>query len=273
MKKYLSFLFILSSVLVAQKKVVLFPDDLNIKPLTANYLEPKVGCLFMSGKNNLRLDIGNSKDILHISEKEMTYSFGADFFTFTKLRGEQDFHFPVDAVDYLFGINAGIKVKREESECGLRFRLSHISAHFVDGHYDHFSSAWRNGQSPRVYSREFLEFLPYYSINDYKIYAGYSYLFHVVPKEIGRNIFQIGGEKFFQSVAWEYVTPFISYDLKLSKIEKYAGTNSLSVGVKVGKKDVGGISFMVDYFSGYSVHGEYFDTKEKYTAFRMNVDI
>ncbi len=257
----------------AQTKYELFPSELNIKPFVANILEPKAGCLFTSGKNNLRLDIGTSKDFVQFGSKEKTYSFGGDFFTFTKLRGEKDFHFPVDAVDYLFGLNGSIKIKNANSECGLRFRLSHISAHFVDGHFDNYSNTWRGDRTPRVYSREFIELTPFYMLNDLRIYVGYSYLFHVVPKEIGKNILQIGGEKFFTLSFADYLFPFIAYDLRLTKIGKYSGTNSLSAGVKVGKKDSGGISFMLDYFSGNNIHGEYFDYKENYFAFGLNLDL
>ncbi|MFA4923239.1 MAG: DUF1207 domain-containing protein [Ignavibacteriaceae bacterium] len=269
------FLFILSfgTALYAQQWVQLFPAELNIKPFTANFLEPKVGVLFMLGQNNLRLDIGNSKDFFHYTHNADIYSLGCDFFTFTKLRGEKNFRFPVDAVDYLFGLNGGIKVKNNSYEYGMRLRLSHISAHFVDGHFDQASSAWRGGRTPRVYSREFVEATPFFSFNDFRFYLSYAYLFHVIPKEIGKNVFQIGGEKFFDLPFSNYLFPFIAYDLRLTKLGKYSGTNSLSTGVKVGNKNAGGISFMFDYFSGNNIHGEYFDYKEKYFAFRMNVDL
>jgi len=265
-------LFFVISIL-PQGQLTLFPAELNIKPFIANFLEPKVGVMFMSGKNNLRLDIGNSKDFLHYACDENIFSLGGDFYTYTKLRGEKDFHFPVDAVDYLFGLNGGMKIRNANSEYGMRARLSHISAHFVDGHFDGFSNAWRNGRTPRVYSREFIEVTPYYSTNDFRFYVGYDYLFHVVPKEIGRSILQIGGEKFFNVTFTDYLFPFIAYDLRLTQIGKYSGTNSLSAGVKVGNKNSSGISFMIDYFSGNTIHGEYFDYKEKYVAFRMNMDL
>ena len=77
-------------------------------------------------------------------------------FTYTLLRGETDFHFPVDAVDYLFGVNFGYKNNFEKNkEFGARLRISHISAHFVDGHFDGSTGNWRDGQIPRVFSREF----------------------------------------------------------------------------------------------------------------------
>ncbi|MFA6598926.1 MAG: DUF1207 domain-containing protein [Ignavibacteriaceae bacterium] len=267
------YILLLGTTLFPQQSLTLFPSDLNIKPFIANILEPRVGVMFMSGKNNLRLDIGNSKDFFHYTKDEIAYSVGGDFFTYTKLRGEKDFHFPVDAVDYLFGLNGGIKIKDANTEYGMRVRLSHISAHFVDGHFDTFSNGWRNGRTPRVYSREFVELTPFYSTHDFRFYVGYDYLFHVVPKEIGNHTFQVGGEKFFIVSFTDCLFPFIAYDLRLTKIGKYTGTNALSLGVKVGNKNNGGISFMIDYFSGNNIHGEYFDYKEKYFAFGMNIDL
>jgi len=176
-------------------------------------------------------------------------------------------------VDYLFGLNGSLKIKNEDTECGVRVRLSHISAHFVDGHFENYSNTWRSGRTPRVFSREFVELTPFYSVNDFRFYASYSYLFHVVPKEIGKSILQIGCEKFFKLSFTDYLFPFIAYDLRLTNIGKYSGTNSLSAGIKVGKKETGGISFMVDYFSGNNIHGEYFDYKENYVAFGMNLDL
>lgn len=267
------YLLLFGTTLFSQQRLALFPADLNIKPFVANFLEPKAGFLFMSGENSLRLDIGTSNDFLHFADDEKTYSFGGDFFTYTKLRGEKNFKFPVDAVDYLFGLNGSIKIKKLNYECGMRMRLSHISAHFVDGHYDNFSISWRGGRTPRVYSREFVEVTPFYSRNDFRLYFSYAYMFHVIPTEIGKNIFQIGGEKFFNLSFTNYLFPFIAYDLRMTKLRKYSGTNSLSAGIKVGNKNAGGLSFKVDYFSGNNIHGEYFDYKEKYFAFGMNIDL
>jgi len=267
------FILLFGNAVFPQSKFVLFPAEMNIKPFIANVLEPRAGSLFTFGKNNLRLDIGTSKDFFKLVQDETSYSFGGDFFTFTKLRGEKDFHFPVDAVDYLFGLNGSIKKKNQTEEYGARFRLSHISAHFVDGHYDNFQNVWRAGRPPRVYSREFIEATPFYACNGYRLCAGYTYLFHVVPKTVGKHIFQVGAEKFFGLPFTDFVFPFVAYDLRLTKIGKYSGTNALSAGLKIGNKHNGGISFMIDYFSGNNIHGEYFDYKEEYTAFRMNVDL
>ena len=86
-----------------------FPKDLNIQPFTANFIEPRAGTMFGLDENKIRLDIGLSKDILQLFSGKETISFGADLFTYTRLRSENDFKFPVETIDYLFGINAGYK--------------------------------------------------------------------------------------------------------------------------------------------------------------------
>ncbi|RJP58950.1 MAG: DUF1207 domain-containing protein [Ignavibacteriales bacterium] len=274
MKRLILLLSITAQVIFSQNKFEIFPDDLLIQPFTANIIEPKLGFLFQVGDNELRLDIGNSIDVARysISENEKV-SFGADLFTYTLLRGETDFHFPVDAVDYLFGINAGYKKVDDNFEYGARLRLSHISAHFVDGHYSHETQSWRDGRNPRVYSREFVEIMPYVSWADLRVYMGFTYLINVTPNELGKDIYQIGFDYFADNLIGEYFTPFIAYDFKLANLTKYTGNNSLNAGIKFGKPDGKGLSIYFHYYSGKSVHGEYFDYSKKYTAVGINLDL
>lgn len=274
MKKFVLLFFAFVTVLFAQTKVELFPDDLLIQPYTANMLEPKLGFLFQIGDNELRLDIGNSIDVARIdfSESE-SLSFGADLFTYTLLRGETDFHFPVDAVDYLFGLNAGYKNTKGDIQYGGRLRLSHISAHFVDGHFDSNKQQWRDGQVPRVYSREFFELMPYVKWDQFRVYVGLTYLIHVTPTEIGKDIYQIGFDYFWEDIITEYLTPFIAYDFKLENIESYTGNNSISAGIKFGKPDGKGLSLYFNYYSGKSIHGEYYDFNKEYSAIGINLDL
>lgn len=276
MKKILfAVLFFNMISIFAQDNIELFPSDLNIQPFSANILEPRLGFIFQTGGNELRLDIGGSADIIKYNKCEnITWTFGADLFTYTLLRGEKDFHFPVDAVDYLFGINFGYKNKiDEEKEFGARLRISHISAHFVDGHYDGTNDMWRNGQLPRVYSREFMELLPYYKINDLRIYGGLTFLYHVDPSSIKKDNYQLGAEYFFSNIISENLTPFLAYDIKLVHLNKYTGNNSINAGIKLGKKEGRGLSFYFTHYSGKSFHGEYFDFNEKYSAFGINLDL
>lgn len=268
------FICLVKSNLNAQSDYELFPGSLNIQPFTANIIEPKLGFLFQMDKNELRLDIGNSVDIIRISDKNKALSFGADLFTFTLLRGEKDFHFPVDAVDYLFGFNFGYKkIIDQNNEYGVRVRLSHISAHFVDGHFDAVAGRWRDDVNPKVYSREFLEFIPFYKFDNIRVYSGLTYIYHVDPTYLGKYNFHAGFDYFHNKFPINNLYPFIGYDLRVIKINKYSANNSVSFGMKYGFSRGKGISLYYNYFNGNNIHGEYFNFREKYHAIGINLDL
>lgn len=265
------FLLSLNSFLFAQQNW--FPKELNVQPFTANFLEPKAGFLFNTSDNKIRLDISTSQDILQIKNQDEIISIGADLFTFTRLRSENDFHFPVETIDYLFGLNSSFKKVSEENEYGIRLRFSHISAHLVDGQFDKGTNQWRDGRLPQVYSREFIEFFPFFRINDLRFYLGLTYIFHSSPKEIKKGIFQIGGDYFLTNLSTQVFTPFFAYDFKLSGKEKYVGNNFINFGLKFGEFNKKGFSIYFSYISGKSVHGEYFDLNENYSSIGFNLDL
>lgn len=268
----LMFFIVFRAINFCQTSTEVFPGKLNIQPFMANALEPRVGCMFQLNNNELRLDIGNSLDIIHFNDDRSSWSIGGDFFTYTLLRGEKEFHFPVDAIDYLFGFNAGYKYKgQNNNESGFRFRLSHISAHFVDGHYDFKNQIWRDNENPRVYSREFLEIFPFLRFNDLRLYAGFTYIFHIDPKSIGKTNYQAGFDYSYSLAA--YVHPFAAYDLKLIDVGKVTANNTVNVGLKFGNKNSRGFSVYYSYYSGKSIHGEYFDFVKKYSAIAFNLDL
>jgi len=251
-----------------------FPSNLNIQPFTANFLEPKAGFSYLLGRREIRLDIGTSADIYHYAEDNSQISFGADLFTYTRLRGESEFHFPVEAIDYLFGINGSYKVAGEENEFGIRVRLSHISAHFADGHYDSRLGVWEDERNPRTYSREFIELFPYYKIKNLRGYIGFTYLIHVTPKRLGKDIYQVGFDYFLPSFISDFIRPFAAYDFKLTHmVNAYLGSNIFTAGIKLGRYNSKGFSILLSYYSGKSVHGEYFDVTENYSSLGFNVDL
>jgi len=264
----------LSSISFAQWQHELFPSDLNIQPFTANILEPKAGFVFAMDNNKLRLDISTSRDIIKWYDDDETISIGADLFTFTRLRSTDDFKFPVETIDYLFGFNAGYKKQAGENrEYGLRFRLSHISAHLVDGQYDAENQEWRERRDPFVFSKEFIELFPYYRFNSFRAYVGLTYIFHIIPEEIKQFNAQIGFDYFVTQFGNENMTPFVAYDFKLAGNEKYVGNNIFSAGVKFGKWNQRGLSLYYTYISGKSIHGEYFDVNENYSAIGFNFEL
>ncbi|QOJ29512.1 MAG: DUF1207 domain-containing protein [Ignavibacteriales bacterium] len=260
---------------LSQNTTTYFPQGVTFKPLYSNLLEARAGSSFMLGENRLRLDIGTTADFLRIDypggEK---FSFGGDFFTWTRLRKNDDFKFPVMAVDYLFGLNASYNFKLSGYDAGIRFRFSHISAHLVDGQFDDKTLVWRDGQLPFVYSREFIEIFPAVYFNkSFRVYGGVTYIFHTIPEEVKPFILQTGAEKYFDGLLSESVTPFVYYGFELAGNESYTGHNSITAGIKMGNAHGGGISFYYNYLSGKSVHGMFFNTAESYSSVGFNVDL
>lgn len=258
----------------AQSNIEIFPSDLLVKPFTSNTLKPKLGFEFKSSVNEISLNIGHSADIIHyLVNNDSKISFGADLFTYTLLRSQSNFHFPVDAVDYLFGVNFGFKKSLKNCDYGARLRISHISAHFVDGHYSKEEKVWRDGRDPIVYSREFIELLPFYHFKHIRFYAGFTYIFSLDPPDIGKDQYQLGIEYFAENLIANNITPYFAYDFRLINIYEYTGNNSIEVGFKYGYADGKGISAFFRYYSGFSIHGEYFDKKEDFTSVGFNLDI
>jgi hypothetical protein len=273
-KNILLFVLLLSSISFAQWQNELFPSDLNIQPFTANILEPKAGFLISTDNNKLRLDISTSRDIVHWIDKNSTISIGTDVFTFTRLRSNDDFKFPVETIDYLFGINAGYKKQvNGNEEYGIRFRLSHISTHLVDGQYDAQSQKWREGRNPFVYSKEFIELFPYYRFQNLRTYIGFTYIFHIIPGELKKVNLQVGFDYFAPQFGTDCLTPFIAYDFKLNGDTKFVGNNIISVGIKLGNWKQKGLSFYYSYISGKSIHGQLYDLRENYSNIGFNFEL
>lgn len=260
----------------SQTNVVLFPSALNVQPFTANIIEPMAGFSFHLGKEELKLDIGKTQDIFHYEFDNHNISVGADFFTYSKLHATKEFHFPVDAIDYLFGINGGYKsiINNSDfiSEYGFRFRLSHISAHLVDGRFDNKIAYWQDSLKPEVYSREFIELFPYLMIKQFRVYTGFTYLLHTSPQGIGKDSYQLGFDYYLTDIVSPNITPFLGYDFKLTNIFYYAGNNSIVAGIKFGNKRGKGISLRYHFYSGYSFYGQFFTNKVTFSSIGLNFE-
>jgi hypothetical protein len=257
----------------AQSEETWFPAGLNIRPFTANVLEPRAGFSYLTKIDKIKLDIGTSSDVYQLKNGNSVLSFGADLFTFTRLKHQNDFKFPVQTIDYFFGINSGYKVVNDCSEYGFRVRLSHISTHMVDGSYNKLTGDWEDGTQPFVYSREFVELFPYYQVGPLRGYLGFTYLFHTIPDVFGKGIYQAGFDYYITSLPVKVFTPFIAYDFKLTKIDKYSGNNVIAAGIKFGKYDKKGFSILYSYTSGKSIHGQYYNLNESYSAIGINLDL
>lgn len=270
MNKLLIALLSLVSISLSHEKGFSFYDGpLLFKPLSANTFEPRVGLIWHANDNRLRLDIGNSIDLVQygFEHQRRRLVIGSDFFTYTLLRGEKNFHFPVDAVDYLFGFNTSYIDTLDAGVFSGRLRLSHISAHFVDGHFDGTLNRWKDGRYPRVYSREFFDLTLAYEPDQYfRSYCGIVYLWHVDPTWIKRWIGYIGGEGNYPLVSG--VSLFGSYQYTASAVRP---RHEIHIGATIGSWHGRGTSVFAVFHRGNSIHGEYFDMRDAYSGIGFNI--
>lgn len=281
MKTHLLFLLIFPIIFTSHlssqsvSDVPVFEGRLLFSPLIAHHVEPRMGFVRLIGEERLRLDIGNSVDLYRWdSYSDDVFAVGADFFTWTSLRQEADFHFPVDAVDYLFGVNASYQRKLDENtRLSGRLRLSHISAHLVDGSYDKERAAWRDDQLPRVYSREYVEIIAAVELYDaLRMYAGGQYIYHIDPADLGKWAVQFGGEATWSGLLGSRVHPYVAIDVRLLDIHGWSAAVNAQVGVKAGTWRGTGINLFIARFDGRSQHGEYYDQDWSYWGPGMTID-
>ena len=279
--KKIVFLFLAISLVHAEDKSGwhFIPSGLLFRPLVAPTIEPRVGVMKMTGQNTLRLDIGNSIDLVGYTpgyDKSPILTFGTDFFTFTRIESESGFHFPVDAVDYLFGINANAMFRTPDRLYSARLRISHISAHLVDGHYDGITQQWKNGQAPQVYSREFFDLVGATEFTSLplpiRIYAGAQYLYHVDPRGLPRLSGQCGSEISSGSTIGSTTTVYAAADFRIIKISSTTVQTTIQTGIKFGNYHGRGFDIFLTYFNGMSLHGEYYDQREEYSAVGLKFD-
>ncbi len=245
-------------------------------PLLAHHVEPRAGMSQLSGEERLRLDIGNSIDLLCFEgvDEGDRMTIGADFFTWTSLRQESGFHFPVDAVDYLFGVNASY---RHDVDARLSFsarlRASHISAHLVDGSFDQTKREWRGGDAPQVYSREFIDLVAACDYEDFiRVYAGGQCIYHVDPAAITKYALQAGIEPVWRDAVLRNGHLYAAYDIRLLDAGRLRTAHALQVGAKFGGWRDSGLRVFMAYYHGPSQHGEYYDEIWSYWGTGFTVD-
>jgi len=146
-----------------------------------------------------------------------------------------------------------------------RLRISHISAHFVDGHYDNTKGEWKDSRYPIVYSREFVDAVvacePSILNEALRGYIGGTYLFHVDPALAPFTGY--AGLEWHRKVNTS-TNFYVGYQATVMKISGVGYRQNVQLGAKFGEWGGRGLNVFASYFSGFSIHGEYFDTKENY---------
>jgi hypothetical protein len=237
------------------------PQGLLFRPLRANVFEARVGAQYAAQSGRLRLDIGNSIDLLafHLASGNGTeLRFGADFFTLTRLRSEANFRFPVETTDFFFGVNASYKtVLAVGSVLAARLRLAHISAHLVDGS--------PNVAQSFVFSREFVDVVGTVTqataLGDLQLYLGLNTLFHTIPQDFGTLTPQLGMD--LTSSITETISFCAGFDAKFVTIRGITSSvSSVQAGIKFGKKYGTGLLLAAYWYDGKSLHGMFYNERD-----------
>lgn len=246
------------------------PSTLLFRPLIAAVYEARFGTLYQFPPQRIRLDIGYSVDICRDSVSGLgEWALGIDGFTYTRLRSEANLKFPVETVDYMFGINGSWRTRVQGTVWALRIRASHISAHLADGVAD---SAGRLSPRPFVYSREFIDMIGACTLAslDLRAYAGVTILVSnkALPKPVSRVIPQLGLE-------WQvtvFVPLVLGVDYRLVGIDNtFIGSIAAQFNVTVMQRDKYRLAVCGYYYSGYSIHGMFYDIRDRYSAVGFQV--
>lgn len=232
--------------------------------LLADAKEPRIGALVNRSNNELSLDIGASLDLVQVSFEQTQFGMGVDFGTFSELRREWNFKFPVNAADYIFGISMSYRAPLTKSlDLKGRFRLSHISAHLVDGRF--VNDTWLEGLAPFTYSREFIALMVALSGEYGRMYVGYEWLFNTIPREVSSSSYQVGVEVYYANFPVRVLCPFIAVDFRLVPIwrqalrrsEGYGGATNIQGGVKFNSIGKRGIRLVLNHYGGLDFRGMY----------------
>lgn len=240
-------------------------------PVEAGIIEAKNGVTKFLNNDYLILNIGAAFDLIGLKTGKNTYSFGVEFFTFSNLRSEDNFKFPVDAIDYLFGINFNLKRKlTPKNTLTSRFRISHISSHFEDGHrYENTDTIF----TPVVFSKEFLELnvMSDYSFNknfSLKSMLGINYIFHHIPEEISPVSGQLGLELRYYFT--DYLSIYMSNENNLATVNSVTNLNeSFESGVSFGKRNSRALLLYFNFYDGQDYKGQYYGGYLNYTGLGM----
>lgn len=244
----------------ADDSLYFFTTNAVFVPTETSIIESKIGVTKYTDDDNLKLDIGVSFDLIGLKKKKTTYSFGVDFFTFSNLRSESNFKFPVDAIDYMFGINLNFKKQfSKKTDLSGRFRVSHISSHLEDGHiYENTDTIF----TPFVFSKEFLDFA---AVADYKLAKNFylksllalNLIFHSIPEDAKGISLQLGIE--FKYFLAEIFSLYISDNLGLSSVNSESRlNNNFETGVALGKLNTRSVLLYFTFYDGQDYRGQYY---------------
>lgn len=209
----------------------------------------------------MKVAIGNSVEAFEYRTASDTLRCSILFLAYALANDYRGYRLKIDAADGFFGLGFSYHFN---SPISFRFRMLHLSAHLVDGHYNDATSQWRDNKIPFPFSRNYVELVAAYSIAAYsaplRVYAGASYAPIVKPKEI---------RAFAALAGWELHSPgrthaYIAHHFSLQGTPTYIGSNTLESGVKFGSASGRGIRLFLVYQNGWDNFGEYYNERNEF---------
>ncbi|MCU0331063.1 MAG: hypothetical protein MUC47_08835 [Candidatus Kapabacteria bacterium] len=236
----------------------------------ANPFEGRVSMIVQPGPKNLRLDIGHRFYLGSTGDSaSWRLEYDTEFFTLTRLRSDGNFKFPVEMIDYWFGV--GATWTSAETPLHARLRIAHISSHLVDGYAS--ASGVFDRRLPFVYSREFVEVLAGYQWGAIRPYAAVTAVWASQPAQFDRVIPQLGID-----AAWS-LGPLLEgiggYDMRLIGINGvYRPSHAAQVGIRYrSTANAAATTLSLFRFDGRSVHAMVADTYDHYWGIGLQVHL
>lgn len=269
------------------------PDAPHTMRPYAGKVEPRIGGWFLPENDRLRLDIGTSVELQTVlaggrtdtpkdtrrrapndrAGSSYAFDFGADFFTWTQLRSVGRFKFPVEAVDYYFGLYGSYQpIANAPVPLNVRLRVAHISAHLVDGD----PGLLGNPDTAITYSREFVDVAAGHYLYNHRSsfgwYGGALWAFSCIPDSLGR-ITPYAGVEYSRNVVQAFpLTLRFGYEFRLNGELEPIGENQVRAGVKFADLYDSGIILEGIYYSGRSPYGQFFNRRESYFSFGFSIE-
>lgn len=251
--------------------VVFLPPGNRVPGLLAHPQEARVGVRKEAGTSRLKLDIGTSVDLVVWSADSSAPAFaaGIDFFTYALTTSSEGLRLQVDAVDGFFGGHVSCSVSRTGPPVELRLRLLHLSAHFVDGHYDQNARGWKDGREPLPFTRDFGELVcgVWTSLGGVRcrVYSGFSYATLVRPVTIRRfstlHGVELSSDDLLPPIGGSSTSVYLAGHLTVAGIPSAAGTASVEGGVKFGSTYGRGVRVYGNFVNGPDIFSQYFDMR------------
>lgn len=244
------------------------PPGLHFAPLKANMREPRVGVLYFPSNANLKVDIGNSIDLLKFKfpDIESRLTFGIDFMAYAQATSYSGNRLQIGALDGFFGGNASFSKDLTDNKLISRFRIIHNSAHLADGKYDLEKDQWIDGKYPIPFTKDFGELTIGYITKPGKLifrtYGSLSYSTLIRPPSLKKwafnGGFEVATDKLINTLFDKSVYTYTAYHIDLMGLPEYAGNNHLMFGIKFGDWEGKGVSLYLSYYAGNHFFSEYY---------------